>query len=74
MQRHSCRLLRRDTLLFVVAHFPACRLAAGDHFARLPQGLLTEILSHDALTHGERVVFEAAVQWLEARRSAGKDG
>jgi hypothetical protein len=67
-QKYDCRPLRRDTLLFVVAHLPRCWATAREHFARLPKPLLVEVLSHDALVHGEIVAFHAAVFWLEERR------
>lgn len=67
-QKYDCRPLRRDTLLFVVAHLPRCWASAREHFARLPKALLLEVLSHDALVHGEIVAFHAAVFWLEEHR------
>lgn len=67
-QKYDCRPLRRDTLLFVVAHLPRCWATAREHFARLPKALLVEVLAHDALVHGEIVAFHAAVFWLEERR------
>lgn len=66
--KYDCRPLRRDTLLFVVAHLPRCWATAKDAFARLPQALLLEVLAHDALTHGEIVAFHTAVFWLEEWR------
>lgn len=67
-QRYDCRPLRRDTLLFLVAHLPQCWAAAKGHVARLPRHLLLEVLSHDGLDHGEIVAFRAAVYWLEEWR------
>lgn len=49
----------------MVAHLPRCFAAAQEHFARLPRALLVEVLSHDALVHGEMAAFHAAVFWLE---------
>jgi hypothetical protein len=67
-QKYDCRPLRRDTLLFVVAHLPRCWASAREHFARLPKALLVEVLSHDALVHGEILAFQAAVFWLDEQR------
>ncbi len=56
-----------------MAHLPRCWASAREHFARLPKALLVEVLSHDALVHGEIVAFHAAVFWLDERRRLGGD-